>query len=185
MLVCSAFKSFSFLSAHTASYLYPVLSISFPLPLFRGLLCDRAIVCVWGCVDKREPVSTWETALWLTVGGCRLQGLSLWLFCSGSAHFLGRVSTWAPSVCAFYFLSRGSRPSKLIKCQRERDGQERVSALGLDRPTFKSFLFRNQLWHPGKFLSPFLKKVLIKTTSLGFWEGSVCQCINMPGSQCL
>lgn len=111
MPVCSAFKSFSFLSAHTASYLYPVLSISFPLPLFCGLLYDRAIVCVWGCVDKREPVSTWEAALWLTVGGCRLQGLSLWLFCSGSAHFLGRVSTWAPSLCAFYFLSRGSRPS--------------------------------------------------------------------------
>lgn len=129
ILVCSAFKSF-FSLCPTASYLHSGLSISLSLPLFHGLLGDGVIVCVWGCVDKREPISKWETAPWLTIGACCLQGLSPRWFGSGRAHFLGGVSTWAPSVCAFYFLLRGSSLRKLVTCQRESDRQDRVSALG-------------------------------------------------------
>ena len=35
-----------------------------------------------------------------------------------------------PAVCIFYFLLRGSRLRKLIKCQRQRDGQEEYQLWG-------------------------------------------------------
>lgn len=88
--------------------------------------------------------------------------------------FSGQGFHLGTALCAFYFLSRGSRLSKLVECQRPSDGQERVSALGLDRPRPKSFLLPNQLWHLGKLLSPFLERMIMKTTSLGCWGRAEC-----------
>lgn len=63
----------------------------------------------------------WPCAYWLEDVVCK-------------ARHYGRFAPevpifWAefPSICVFYFLSRGRRLSKLVKCQRLSDGRERVS----------------------------------------------------------
>lgn len=86
--------------------------------------------------------------------------------------FSGWRLTWALSLCASHFLSRGSRLSRLVKCERQSGGRQTGSVLGLDGPRSKSFSSQEKhLWHLGKLLLPFLKRMLIKNPSLGVWEG--------------
>lgn len=97
--------------------------------------------------------------------------------------FSGQGFHLRTSVCAFHFLPRGSKLSKLVKCQGPSDGQERVSALVLD-PNPSSSQPALAPWH---LTLPGAEKDDNENYLVGCWGRAECDnaAINTPGPQCL